>query len=328
MKESLLIKYINGECTPEETAKVIEWLDQPGAREQLNAIFEKHWEKEQLDLPDQTDYDQLLVRIHRKINFQKDRQRRSWGKTLRLAASYAMILFCVVLLREGILYSKKHPKENQKVAVQNIVRTTGSGEKLSLRLSDGTMITVNADSEIAFTIPLGTDERGIHLKGEAFFDIAEDTLRPFRVYTDELTTTALGTQFNVFARENTFRVALTEGKVKVGVKKEGVELVPGQMAIWEAKEEKSLPLSITVFDKEKVTAWKEGKLVFDRRPLGLILDDLAKWYSVDMQIGDAVDKKRKVTGTFQNKNLKDILAGLSFSIGFEYQISDKKVTIK
>ncbi|WP_114750252.1 FecR family protein [Pleomorphovibrio marinus] len=329
MEEGLLIRYLNGECTPEEAQKVRDWLQMPGSREKLDTIFEKYWFNTKGKSLPSADYDYLLNRIHHKVGVHRKKHKSLilWSKAMRVAANIALILFSAFFLREGLLYHKNNPEESQVKASRNIVRVTGPGEKLNLKMSDGTKIILNSQSEISFSMPFGRDQRLVNLKGEAFFDIAPDSLRPFRVQTDELITTALGTQFNVMARGETFKVALTQGRVKVGQLSEGVELSPGQMALWDSKKKEESPI-VTRFNQERVTAWKEGKLMFDRKPLGNILRNLETWYGVEMRIDPELDMDRKVIGTFQNKNLKDILTGLSFSTGFEFQIRGKIVTIK
>lgn len=106
-----------------------------------------------------------------------------------------------------------------------------------------------------------------------------------------------------------------------------VVLVPGQMALWESKSPPQKYFSIENFNADETISWKSGNLVFDREPLGEILNDLAVWYGVEMHIDKEIDRKRKVIGTFANKNLKDILTGLGFAIGFDYEIQGKNVQI-
>ncbi len=329
MEESLLKKYLSGNCTPEESNLVREWLQKPGSKEKMDAIFGKLWLNPNNQSSPSTDYDQLLKRIHNRAGIRKKHHLNvnTFAKAFRVAASVSLIIFSAFFLREGIFYHKNNPGQVDELQSRKIVRVTGPGEKLTLKMSDGTKIILNARSEIAFNMPFGSDERLINLKGEAYFEIAPDSLRPFRVKTDELVTTALGTQFNVSTRGESYKVALTQGKVRVSSTASPVELSPGQMAVWDPVQ-KDTPPSISKFNTDRVTAWKEGNLMFDRKPLGAILRDLEAWYGVEMRIDPKLDKERRVIGTFQNKNLKDILTGLSFSTGFDFQIRGKIVTIK
>ncbi len=325
------MKFLEGNCSPREEQEVLRWLNQPEAREKFDLLLEKYFENPQPKLDDKTDYQELLKKIHSKVLKPEKKKTAELRKLLvgglRIAASITLILFSGYILFEGFRYQNRNELAITEPEVHTISRVTGVGEKLTLRMPDKTLITVNSQSEISFTSEYGKEERLVTLKGEAFFEISPDSLRPFRVISNGITTTALGTAFNVFAREEQFKIALTEGKVSVKKAEQQVVLVPGQMALWESKSPSQKDFSIENFHPEKTISWKSGNLVFDRQPLGEILNDLAVWYGVEMHIDKEIDRKRRVIGTFANKNLKDILTGLGFATGFDYGIQGKNVQI-
>lgn len=332
MEEHLLMKFLEGNCSPKEEQQVLSWLKQPGAKEKFDLFLKKYFENPQPKLDDKTDYQELLKKIHSKVLKPEVKKTAKFRKilvgSLRIAASITLILFSGYILIEGFRYQDTKELAVTEPEVQTISRVTGVGEKLTLQMPDKTLITVNSQSEISFTSDYGKEERLVLLKGEAFFEISPDSLRPFRVISNGITTTALGTAFNVFAREDQFKIALTEGKVSVTKAEQDVELVPGQMALWESKNPPQKDFSIENFNPDETISWKAGNLVFDREPLGEILNDLAVWYGVEMHVDKEIDSKRKVVGTFANKNLKDILTGLGFATGFDYKIQGKNVQIK
>lgn len=331
MEEHILMKFLEGNCSPEEEHEVRSWLKQSGSREKFDLFLEKYFEKPQPKLDDKTDYQELLKKIHSKVLKPEIKKTSEFRKllveSLRIAASITLILFSGYILIEGFRYRDKNELAVTQPEVQTIPRVTGVGEKLTLRMPDKTIITVNSQSEISFTSEYGKKERLVTLKGEAFFEISPDSLRPFRVISNGITTTALGTAFNVFAREEQFKIALTEGKVSVKKAEHKVVLAPGQMALWVSKSPPQKDFSIENFNSDETISWKSGNLVFDREPLGEILNDLAIWYGVEMHIDNEIDRNRKVIGTFANKNLKDILTGLGFATGFDYEIQGKNVQI-
>jgi len=331
LEEHILMKFLEGKASPKEEHEVLSWLKQPGAKGKFDLFLEKYFENPQPKLDDKTDYQELLKKIHKKVLKPEIKKTSKFRKllveSLRIAASITLILFSGYILIEGFRYQDKNELAVTKPEVQTISRVTGVGEKLTLRMPDKTIITVNSQSEISFTSEYGKEERLVTLKGEAFFEISPDSLRPFRVVSNGITTTALGTAFNVFAREEQFKIALTEGKVSVNKAEQQVVLALGQMALWESKSSPKKGFSIENFNADETISWKSGNLVFDREPLGEILNDLAVWYGVEMHIDEEIDRKRKVIGTFANKNLKDILTGLGFATGFDYEIQGKNVQI-
>ncbi|MEX2568762.1 MAG: FecR domain-containing protein, partial [Cyclobacteriaceae bacterium] len=330
LEEDILKRFLSGDCDLDEEQKVLRWLESPDAKMQLDKLLQKKWEKPSPVFKDQTDYIALLDRIHRRVNKQKKMPKQRWSKMwiqgAKIAASISLLIFSAYFLVEGFKYEGSEPQSVNGPLLKTITRVTGPGEKLTLNLPDHTKIIVNALSEISFTSDYGKEERVVNLKGEAFFEIAPDSLRPFRVLTDGLTTTALGTSFNVFARYRQYKIALTEGRVKLDASDRKVELAPGQLALWD-EERPDTDFLVQRFNPERVTGWKEGILLFERKTLKLILDDLAAWYGVEMEIEKTVDLNQKVVGTFQNKNLKDILTGLGFSTGFDFDIKGKRVQI-
>lgn len=332
MEETKLLRFFGGGCSPKEEREVLQWLKHPRSRKHFDRLLAKYFENPKPQSEDHTDYSELLNSIHQRV-LMNDKNpnmgfRKAVFRSLRVAAGISVLLMSAFLLMEGIRYKEQMPLTEAHSNSITTTRVTGPGEKLTLVMPDQTKIIVNARSEISFTNSYGKEERLIRLKGEAYFDITPDPDRPFRVKSNGITTTALGTAFNVYAREKQFKIALTEGKVTVAAVGETVDLIPGQMATSGLQNNLHAGLSIQNFDQYKITAWKEDKLVFDRTPLGEILNNLAAWYSVEMRIGEGVDKDKRLIGTYENKNLKDILTGLSFSSGFDFSIQGKTVYIK
>jgi transmembrane sensor len=330
LEEKLIIKFLKGECSPQEEQRIIHWLEDPAARVQVEKLLEKHWENPTLPIADTTDYTSLLDRIHHRVvpatTSRKVSIQAIAFRSIRIAASLFLIIFTGYFLSLSWVSSNKTPELVVTNPVKIIERTTSIGEKLTLTMPDGTRIIVNSESKVQFNSDYGRTDRIVILNGEAYFEVAPDTIKPFKVNTNGFTTYALGTAFNISAKQSTYKVALTEGKVRVGAGVEEVNLVPGQMAAWQA-DAKEKSFKVQRFDVEKETAWKDGRLAFDKRPLGQILKDLETWYSVTIQTDPSIDLRQRISGTFENKNLKDILTGLSFTTAFSFELNGKQVTI-
>ncbi|WP_439481376.1 FecR family protein [Cyclobacterium plantarum] len=302
----------------------MEWLEQDDSKENFDRFLREHWKNVESNSADNTDYPLLLEKIHSKIFPEtKIRPLWPWGRYCKIAVSLFLLLASAFFIKQAVDYKKQDPVLSERI----IEKSTGEGEKLRLNLPDDSKITLNANSTIYFSSLYGVKERIVRLSGEAFFEIAKDSLRPFRVETDGIVTTALGTAFNVFARSGQVSVALTEGRVAVDGPQSKMELEPGQLARMD-KAKAISGLRVEKFDAEKITGWKEGRLGFDKKPLKLILEDLERWYGVEMNIDPRLNLNRRVIGAFRNKNLTDVLTGLGFSMGFEFNINHKEVIIK
>lgn len=331
MEETTLIKFFKGQATSAEQAEVKEWLEKPESREEFDKILEKHLENPALRMYDNTDYNLLLDGIHRKIKIPKVNVQKPIlplvYKSLRIAASIILCVFLGYVMVQSINHRNDLNKSEELLAVSITVRSTGPGEKLTLLMSDQTKIIVNAESEISFSSDYGLKDRIIKVDGEAFFEVASDPTKPFKVITNTITTTALGTEFNVYTRDSDFRVALVEGKVAVTKADESIELTPGLMAELDLNITSDQTFIVQEFDSERTTAWKQGNLTFDRKPLKDILADLEKWYGVRIKVDEGIDLNSRLIGSYNNKNLKDILTGLGFTLGFEFVINEKNVQL-
>lgn len=327
MKKELVIKFLRGKCSPTEEQQLYQWLENPDERKLFSRWMEEEIENPTILANDLTDYSHLLERIHQKANLpiRKPTLKLTVIKSLKVAATLILILFTGYFLSQSWL--KKQDRAIGTSDVTLIDRTTGIGEKLTLTMPDGTRIIVNSESTIQFSSAYGHEDRLITLKGEAYFDVAPDSLKTFLVQTKEGMTQALGTAFNVSTKNNAFQVALVEGKVKVAIGQNTTHLAPGQMAVYKHAKNNT-EIKVKKFNIEKVTAWKEGKLKINNKSLGEILKELEYRYGVSFKIDPDLDLKQRISGTFENKNLINVLTGLSFSTAFTFELNAKQVILK
>jgi ferric-dicitrate binding protein FerR (iron transport regulator) len=240
-------------------------------------------------------------------------------------------LFILLFLIVSILGYINYPFASEQLfVVKEATKITEPGQKLSFHLNDGSRVILNAGSKLIYPETFNEQERIVHLEGEAFFEVSKDSLRPFRVITGSVVTTALGTSFNInsFSINKEIEVALVTGKVMVTEDKnstEAVFLMPGEMATYH-KGDDSLSKSIYNFKEE--ISWKDGVLYFKDAGYSEIVRKLELWYGVDIVENRIPEKTWNFTGTFEDENLVNILNSLQFGHGFKYEIIGKKVELK
>lgn len=203
------------------------------------------------------------------------------------------------------------------------------GVKSHLTLLDGSKVILNSGSSIRYIKNFEPHQREIELTGEAFFEVTKDPKRPFIVKTNHLTTTVLGTSFNINAfEERKTEVSLVTGKVEVRVnsdKAEVVNLVPGEAL-------RFFTLNQTVskggFDKTKVLAWTQKTIVFNQAQMKEVKRVLENWYGVEIQFVNTPAKDLEISARFNDQTLKDVLEGLSYSARFDFSIQKEKVFIR
>lgn len=238
-------------------------------------------------------------------------------RNLRIAASIILILG---LSWTAIQWGMDEVVNTQLVNTYEL-KTTQKGEKLTVMLPDGTLVKLNAESSLKYPKAF-TDQREVYLTGEAFFEVARDTTKPFVVATRHLFTTALGTSFNINAYSDAEEVTLLTGKVRIDDDNRSEILLPGEMVAYEngaIKKSRNVPLHHV--------KWKDGILVFHETPLEEGIKELERWYGVKIDIKNLSKPEVNLTGLFDNQNLENVLKSLSYTARFDFSIEGKKVLI-
>lgn len=184
--------------------------------------------------------------------------------------------------------------------------TTPRAHQYNLELSDGTKVWLNASSSITFPTSFAANERKVILTGEAYFEVAKDKKRPFRVSVNDMQVNVLGTHFNVnaYSDEDVVNTTLLEGSVLLTEKNRKVLLRPGQ----QAQTEKSG--SIIVKDDvnlEEVMGWKNGVFYFENASLQSVLRQVSRWYDVDVVFENGVPSRTFEGEIQRNLQLSQVL---------------------
>lgn len=162
-----------------------------------------------------------------------------------------------------------------------------------VKLSDGTKIWLNCDSELKFPVDFTRESREVFLEGEAFFEVSKAEEWPFIVHTDKMSIRVTGTKFNVksYASESLVHTTLVEGCVLVNQ----VRLNPFQQFLMDKHTGKTEVKSV---DTELYTGWISGMFVFQSQRLEEVMNSLAKWYDVTVIYRDAEVKEMRFSGNF------------------------------
>ncbi|MDO4163217.1 MAG: FecR domain-containing protein [Bacteroides sp.] len=224
-------------------------------------------------------------------------------------------------------YDTDHQAEGTDKHTLNIPR----GGEYRLVLSDGTRIHANAESSLTYPPTFGNGKREVYLDGEAFFEVAKDSLHPFIVTTPYGSIEVTGTRFNVNTyRENRTTVTLEEGSVRVFHEDAGEEepklLQPGEQAIIQDKAILTHPVQI-----QEYISWTNGIYEYSNTPLDVIVEQLSRWYDVDMKFINPKLRERKFAGViFRDQPLQkavDVLSKIS-NVRFEQKGNIIEITEK
>lgn len=208
--------------------------------------------------------------------------------------------------------------------MEKIHRATPKGQKTTFILEDGTKIFLNSGSEITFPKSFDKEIREVSLKGEAFFEVAEEK-RPFVVHSNNLAVQVLGTSFNVReAPDGVMSVALLTGKVRIDDQKGNrLILAPREMMVFNQSGE----FLKTGFDPAEVTAWKDKVLIFKSNSIGEVKDRLENWYGVEVQLKGGFPSNWSYSGVYRDETLENVLSGLVRTTDLEFSLKDKQVVL-
>ncbi|AWW29048.1 anti-sigma factor [Echinicola strongylocentroti] len=246
---------------------------------------------------------------------------RSWFGLHKVAAAL-VFAFCIWVVVQVYIVEPQAVEAVQEVAWE--ISENPPGVRSTLKMGDGSTISLNASSKLSFPEHFSDSMRMVKLEGEAFFDIKKDG-RPFIVELGNTQVEVMGTTFNVRnPLDGDLAVALISGKVKV--KDEignQVILKPSEMLSVQPNGE----LSLTSFDPLEVTGWKNKVLVFRKSDRAEIIQKISDWYGVDVTCDPHISRSWAYSGEYKNESLENVLEGIKRTLGINYEIDGKQVKL-
>jgi transmembrane sensor len=278
------------------------------------------------------DYEEVMERLlTRKGQYIRPVGYRHWDQTANYGIFWRVAAILVMAFSLSfVIYSVNMTREYEEIALEDtrVYKTTDAKQRSHFNLPDGTLVWLNHGSQLIYDSEYGNAIRQIHLEGEAFFEVARDSERPFQVKTGDMIIKALGTSFNVNTKSNTKEVALVTGSVQVWLENHednDVILQPGERAI---KSEESNVLEVTSFNAMEIVGWKDGILHFQDATFADVKTRLEHWYGVEINIAGVPESNWNYSGTFMESSLERVLERISFTKGFTFTITGEIVQIK
>lgn len=265
------------------------------------------------------------------VPFETGNRRRRWPVYAAAAVVTGLIVFFLFAQRQTPQTATPIAQALQDTA-QWLNRQNGKATRAVIELADGSKIWLNAESKLSYPEVFSRDSREVYLNGEAFFEVATDAERPFIVHLAKGTVKVLGTSFNVRAYDNEpVQTSVTTGKVAFIPKYENGNqrpdtfyITPDQKVTYRHNAE-DIVKENTSGQEEK--AWTEGRLVFRDALLEDIGHELERTFGKKVVFTSEGPKYYRMTGSFQNNSLQDILFYLARSRPFRYTVTDSTLLI-
>lgn len=328
----LMSKYLSGNINPTERKQLLAWAEASPANQaffdemiQLWSISDAY-EEPAFEVDEQQAWARLEPRLddpevdHASNTPERNGQNgggyqlkiipiQAKRRTGRLAAAVAAI----VILSTIALYQVFSLRLDRVVITQ-------AGEREEVLLPDGTKVLLNQTSILSYSARF--TQRKVSLEGEAFFEVARIPERPFSVSSGKVTTTVLGTAFNIraYPQEATVEVAVQEGRVQVEVIEESENQTAAQLRPGEAirYDKQAQVLEPTEVEMENVMVWKSSSLSFEDEAFTTIASKLERYFNVEIELAEKKYSNCPFTiDKMMRPKLEDIfliLEGLDFEV--------------
>lgn len=322
--DNIILRYLYETSSTKEQELLLKWLEESEINRQYFRSLKDAHDLGKLDFSlYNSQVDQQWIKFEKQIVCKNNKTgiSRYFIPLMRYAAVFILGIICF----QAILYLNK---QDEKEISKTTIIETGVGERSKITLPDGSKIWINACSSIAYDNTYGNTDRQIYLKGEGYFEVHTDTLKPFFVHADKFTYRVTGTSFNVYSfdDENETSIALLEGGVTIEYENLSEQLLPGQVFIFNKK---SGEYTLTAEDVNRLSSWREGELVFDNITFEELAKRLERNFNIQFVFENNDVRKHSFGGSFRNyESVETIMRVISTSTPIKYEIRENIVYVE
>lgn len=299
----ILTDYLNELCDEKTKLQVEEWIDDNPKNRSYFKELQFYWQSEgasrQITIDVEKGYKQLAVK-------RQSRKRSIRINLMRYAAVVAM------LIATSLVSYVFLPLSNQM-----IVENFDESDKY-LELPDGTIITLAKGGTLEYNKFFDGKERLVHLKGEAFFDVAKDKSKPFIVTTNYTRTRVVGTSFRIKEGDVNTLIDVKTGIVdfmEASNPSNKVRLVKGEMAEFVDKQKVVLKGSL---ENDK-SLLEISHLEYKNEKLATICKDLSEVFNMNIKLNEERLEQMSLNAKFENQNIDSILETIAYTLDLEIE---------
>lgn len=335
---TIIARYQDRSLNEEDSRKLENWLDESSENRRIFHSVDRIWkaseEKSHDSLISELNLEKDWIRVSgrlrrspeerrsRILHFRKLRKRQQFYSNLLKVAALVLVAFM-----SGILTFRYAPQPVVEEIYQPVYSeiVTNAAERANVELSDGSKVTLNADSKLIIPDRFRSDRREVELQGQAFFDIRHDRNRPFYIQSGNAVVEVLGTSFDVrsYQNENEIRVAVRTGTIELHktddpdnklVVNEGYK---GMVS----SENGKLSLEL-VDDPDAHFGWLQGMIVFRNTKLSDVFIQLERSYGVKITVEEGLDEllNEKFTASLKTRSVREVMDVIQKSMNIKYEV--------
>ncbi len=285
--------YVTNQFTAQELEEFFALLRNPENDDMLISLLSDTWEDTQT-IPDTGLTPQFLPIYEQQANETALVKRKLFPYRLIAVAASILIVFASLFFFKDNLSNLIHPVQQQQAMSTN-------GQRKQLQLSDGTKVWLGPNSKLNYPSRFTADQRLVSLDGEAFFEVVHDAKHPFIIRTGKVSTTVLGTSFNInaYQQKHTINVTLVSGKVAVALNTKNLIMLPNQQIIVD-----KTTSQLTKIDFPGAASFLHRRLglyEYQGTALTEVIKDLETQYGIEVQM----DQDLIATNFYGNLNLNE-----------------------
>ncbi len=336
MRKEELVKYIEGELTPERERVVEAWLQADNRNMEyyawLKALYiSQGMTAERAESAEETAWLRTLISPSGNACC------GLWKKVAYAGAVAAVLIigifniwyFVSTFVSGSERVELAHIPEGYKHTIY-----TDKGVKAHVVLPDSTKVLLNCDSRIVFPDKFSGPTREVFVSGEAFFEVTSDSLCPMVVTTPKkFRMEVKGTTFCISAYEDdpSARATLIEGSVDLiseGIKGAEAETIMRPNDSYIILSNNRVVLDPDDEAASRAIGWTNGALIFDRTPMKDVISRLKRWYGVEFIIEDEDVLSWRITATFHSESIMRIMDMLEYTTFIDYSMDENVITLR
>lgn len=321
--DDVLVKYLLGEADSEEQMAVEQWKAADVANQKHYNDMKLIWEESkklegQTTVSTEDAWQRLMQRVEQDENSETATQP---SRTIQFSPARWMRAAALLLAMVGsawLIYLLSGAGNEQMLAqsFDKVLITT---------LPDGSVVTLNKNSELSYPTHFDGDKRNVTLKGEAFFSITANKAKPFVIDAGNSSVTVVGTTFNVKSKNDVTEVIVESGIVEVAKREKAVRLLPGQKVVVSATTD--TPMSENVTD-ELYNYYRTNEFVCNGTPLSKVVATLNEAYNTQIVLHNSKIASLPLSVTFHNEPIEVVVDIIAKTLNLSVEKQGDQIILK
>jgi transmembrane sensor len=295
------------------------WLEHDPANLAYYRQLEKIWvTSRELAVTSTVDENKAWKNFQQRIHTNNETNQETAATPVRFIKQWMKIAAAIVLLVGlgwiGFIILNNKATQQVVASAQTVLVDT---------LPDGSVVTLNKQSEISYPSKFKGRSRPVQLKGEAFFNVTPDKAKPFIINVDDVEVQVVGTSFNIKSHDGITEVIVETGVVLVTRNKTTTKLVAGERLKLEMNQNVKEPAV-----KQLYNYYQPRVFNCDNTPLSKLVDAVNKVYDTTLVVANPAISELLLSAPFYNQSLKEIVDVVSKTHRIEYEFRGDTIILK